>query len=180
MKTSIKIFALALAATLTSCSTTISTYTSRTNKVEERNIDVRNSTVDIKADFSKRITGECNFKALTSIDAKKAAEYDAIVRNNIDVLVDPIYQVSQYQGGFKAKVTGYAGTYVNQRSLIDEINQYKNVDIADIEKYAASQDPKVLVEIKKAQKNADNISVTNNFTPAKEAPAQTSSSKGKK
>lgn len=180
MKTSIKILALTAAVSFTSCSTTVSTYTSRTNNVANRNIDVRNSTVDIKADFNKRITGECNFKAITANEAKKAAEYDAIVRNNIDVVVDPIYQVSSYSGGFKAKVTGYAGTYVNQRSLIDEINQYKDVDIADIEKYAASQDPKLLIELKKAQKNADNISVTNNFAPAKEVPTPTTSSKGKK
>ncbi|MDY6373248.1 MAG: hypothetical protein SPK91_02385 [Bacteroidales bacterium] len=175
MKTSIKFLALAVATVLTSCSTTVSTYTSRTNTVTNRNIDVRNSTVDIKADFSKRITGECNFKAITALEAKKAAEYDAIVRNNIDVLVDPIYQVSSYSGGFKAKVTGYAGTYVNQRTLIDEINQFKDVDIADVEKYAASKNPELLIELKKAQKEADNISVTNNFAPAKEVPALTSS-----
>lgn len=161
MKYIIKFSALVLAILFTSCTSYI--YTSRQTGVSGRNIDVRNSTVDIKADFNKRVTGESGTYFATKSDAMKAAEYDAIIKNQIDVVVDPIFQITIKHKGFRAKVTGFAGMYTGQRTLIDEINQFKDVDMSEIEKYAVSKNPELLIELHKINNASENIQVTNNF-----------------
>jgi hypothetical protein len=72
----------------------------------ELNVDV-----EIIPDFTKRIKGQSNKTHKTAGDAKDEAYFNAIVDNQIDVLIAPIYSVEVSSAGCEAVVHGYAGTY---------------------------------------------------------------------
>ena len=74
--------------------------------------------VEISPDFTKRIKGQSNKRHKAVQLAKDEAYYNAIIDNEVDVLVAPIYSVTKtkrilfvFGGKAEATVYGYAGTY---------------------------------------------------------------------
>ena len=82
----IVIFFAALAC-ICSCSTY--QYSSRQVYVNNQNIVASPTVVDVKVDYTNRIT-ERSGRCKTLAEAMEQAKYNAITKNNIDILVDMI------------------------------------------------------------------------------------------
>lgn len=118
-------------------------YSSRQISVENHNITASPTVVDVEVDYSKRIV-ETSRNCLSQFEALQEAKYNAIVNNNIDILVDMIYKVEQNGTKYRVTVTGYAGYYKNSRSLYDDINLLGKISKDDIEKYIILHAPAVV------------------------------------
>jgi len=119
-----------------SCSTTnsVSRYTYRTGDIHKRNIISSTPVVDVKIDLDKKIT-QSSSEQSTEKNAKSEAYYKAIQNNNIDIIVDPIYEVTKTSDKYIATIIGFAGYYENPRSKVDVIRELRDVDTLDIKKY---------------------------------------------
>lgn len=139
-----KLFFLAVstAFVVTSCSTYKHSY--RLNAVPNSTIGVTPTVVDVEADFERQVSGKSDKKTNSVQDAKDNAYYNAIVDNKIDVLVDPIYRVQVKKSLFKttatAEVTGFAGEFVNPRTLSEDQTEAYNAKIAALEKLVAIEE----------------------------------------
>lgn len=159
------IFAVALI--LSSCSTY--QYTSRQTNVNRMNITMAPTIVDVRTDYAKRIEVNSNW-CKTEKEAMDECRYSAIINNQIDVVVDPIFKVERRKGHgpkkYKATLTGFAGYYTNSRTLFEDIERLKNFSREDIEKYLILQNPEVLKYMNK-QGDVVNIYHTENEVPEK-------------
>ena len=121
MKTSLNYFVvLGTIFFLASCSTF--KYTSRVAETQtNNNIFITPSVVDVKIDFSKKITAVSD-QQKTEDGARENAYYKAIKDNGIDILISPIYEMETQTSTnrSKATVTGYAGYFVNARTMAEE------------------------------------------------------------
>lgn len=84
--------------------------------------------------YKKKVTATSDFQKFPN-QAKQQAIYQCIMNNDIDVLVDPIFQVENRPiTGYRATVTGFAGYYKEGMNGLDEVidKKYKK---EDIEKY---------------------------------------------
>ena len=110
-----------LSVLLLSCSTYKSTY--RISQVQEKDVVIADKIgVELRIDENKIVQGSSTKRHSSPNDAKDEAYYNAIVNNNIHVIVDPIYKVRTtarilcFGGKSYASVTGFAGYYENPRS----------------------------------------------------------------
>jgi hypothetical protein len=99
--------------------------------------------VDLRVDYSKRVI-ETSGKCRTPEDALSEAKFNAVVHNNIDVLVDMVYKMEKRLFKYQATVFGYAGYFRNSRSLYEDIKLLERVDKEDVEKYIILNDPEAL------------------------------------
>ena len=78
---------------------------------------------DLDVDFTKVIKATSR-KHVTAGMAKEEAYYNAILQNNVHVIVDPIYSVRTVRTLFGAKstaeITGFSGMYKNARKKSDD------------------------------------------------------------
>jgi hypothetical protein len=93
--------------------------TARVGQVAETKVALINNVADVDVDFKTRIQAT-SAKTWDIWEAKNEAYYKAIVANNIDVLVDPIYEVKSNGKRSVATVTGYAGHYKDVRTQKQE------------------------------------------------------------
>ncbi len=107
---------------LTSCKTY--SHSSRIVDISNQDVVTDKFVVDVEPNFSKRIKGSSTKKHKVEKSAKEEAYFNAIIENNVDILVDPIYSVTTtkkillfFGGKSEATVHGYAGFYKNPRSL---------------------------------------------------------------
>ena len=132
-------FVVSTAFVVTSCSTYKHSY--RLNEVPNSTIGVTPTVVDVQADFERQVSGESDKKTSSVQDAKDNAYYNAIVDNKIDILVDPIYRVQVKKSLFKttatAEVTGFAGDFVNPRTLAESQVEAYNTKIEALKKFVA-------------------------------------------
>lgn len=142
----INIILVAVVALIATSCTTYS-YTTRSVKINKQNIDATSAFVDIAPDYSRRISAESG-KHKTASAAMDEARFNAIVENNIDVIVDPIYKVTKSGKKYSAQVVGFAGFYKNNRSFYEDLERLKKVDLEEIEKYLILKDPSLLPMIK--------------------------------
>src|SRR6187402_178582 len=123
---------------LTSCSTVSHTY--RSSDIVGSQIVANEVVVDTKIDLLKKIEAVSS-KRNSETEAMNEAYYEAITKNNIDVVVDPIFEVTStdkilfFGGKSTAKLTGFGAKYENSRSQIDAIKELKSVDASDIQKF---------------------------------------------
>ena len=115
----LSVFALGV---LASCKTY--SHSSREIDLENKNVESNTFVVDVEPNFSNRIKGSSTKKHKVEKLAKEEAYFNAVIDNNVDVLVDPIYSVTTtkkillfFGGKSEATVHGYAGFYKNPRSL---------------------------------------------------------------
>ena len=106
---------------LGSCSTYRNTY--RLQDVADSQMKITQNLVDVEADFSRRVSGT-SYTRMRSINAAKDnAYYNAIITNQIDVLVDPVYEIKTLRNRHTASVTGFPGTYKKNRTADAEDQQ---------------------------------------------------------
>jgi hypothetical protein len=113
----LSIFAL---GALASCKTY--SHSSRDVGLESKNVQSNTFVVDVEPNFSKRIKGSSNKKHKVEKSAKDEAYFNAILDNNVDIIVDPIYSITTtkkvffiFGGKSEATVYGYAGFYKNPK-----------------------------------------------------------------
>jgi hypothetical protein len=139
-------------------------YTARQTNVIRENITMSPTIVDVRPDYEKRIEVTSNW-CKTEKEAMDECRYSAIINNQIDVVVDPIFKVERRKGHgpkkYKATLTGFAGYYTNSRTLFEDIERLKNFSREDIEKYLILQNPEVLKYMNK-QGDVVNIYHTEN------------------
>lgn len=136
----------ALALFLTSCgSTKMFSYTSRSVSIAD-GVDIMptQTYVDVNPDFSRRIMAESSVCSSTQ-QAMDEAKYNAIVNNKVDIVVDPIYKIETSSNGVKAYLTGFAGYYVNPRTVLGDIKALEDVSKEAVEKYIMIHDAKQIV-----------------------------------
>ncbi len=180
----LKIFAALFVAAIAFSSCAHYSYTSRSTAINRKDMNATSMIVDVRPDFNKRIMAESSrCKSLT--EARDEARYRAISENKCDVIVDPVYKIEQRGFKFKAYLTGFAGYYENARTLLQDIQLYKDVKKEDIEKYLILKDPSILGLINKAG-NSEVINIYEGKPEPKEchknapAPAQEEASAKKK
>lgn len=123
---------------LSSCSST--NYTYRDNFIQDKPVITSEVVVDVKLDVNKKVESTSSKRKTVEL-AKNEAYYKAITENNIDVVVDPIFEVKTsdkilfFGGRSTAKLKGFAGYYVNPRTKVEAIKELKLVDTLDIHKY---------------------------------------------
>lgn len=132
-----KILSMAVCAFLfASC--TVYQYTGRDAAINRQKIQATPTIVDVRADFTKRVNATSNWQK-TLEQAKEECKYLAITTNNIDIVVDPIYQIQvrphKIRKRYKAVLTGFAGYYINSRTPMEDMNQIKNFTREEIENY---------------------------------------------
>lgn len=142
---------------LSSCSVT--NYTYRDIKVNKKEIISDDVIVDVKVDITKPIKS-ISSKRNTIDEAKNEAYFKALNENNIDIVVDPIFEVSTkgkflfFGGKTIVKLTGFAGYYSNPRNKIDVVKDLKALKLEDIECFEELYFPN-LVEIKNGKSTTE-------------------------
>lgn len=141
-----KIFVAALTAVLLASCTTYQ-YTARQTNVQRQDITTMPTVVDIRTDYTKRVNTVSNWHPKKE-DAINEARYIAVITNNIDVIVDPVFKI-QYRPykafrKYQVTLTGYAGYYTNPRTVYEDMTQLKNYSREDIENYLLFHNPTVL------------------------------------
>lgn len=139
-KIQIKIVALALIFIMASCSST--QYSYRKSNIPKKDLISGEVVVDTKLDLTKKV--EATSSNRNSVEeAKEEAYYKAITQNNIDVVIDPIFEIRTagsflgFGGKSTAKITGFGATYINPRTKVDAINELSKVDTTNIYKFNA-------------------------------------------
>ena len=132
-----------IATAIAFCSCSTYRYTSRETFIEHQNIKATPTVVDLRVDYSKHII-ESSGKCRTPEDALSEAKFNAVVNNNIDVLVDILYKIEQRFFKYQATVFGYAGYFRNSRSLFEDIRLLEKLNKEDVEKYIILHNPEVL------------------------------------
>ena len=130
---------LLLGIALSSCSTY--QYTARQTNVHRRAIDTHEQMAGIDVNYGKQVTATSDFQ-LTRQDAVQEAEYICIQQSKIDVIVDPIIKVEynpfRIKTRYRATITGYAGTYKEEPTVLEKSKEYT---LEEIEKYKLLTDP---------------------------------------
>ncbi len=114
---------------LVSCSVT--THTSRNTSISNKDLITNNVVVDIKVESGKIVSATSGVRESIEL-AKNEAYYKAITEKNIDIVVDPIFEISTIGTRYTAKVTGFAGYYTNPRSKTDAVKELKAVKAENI------------------------------------------------
>jgi len=95
-------------------------FNSKDTKISRSNFSVEQTYVaDLDIDLEKSIEGSSSMSHSAKEDAKNEAYYNAITRNNVHVLVDPIYSVTQNGDKWTAIVSGFGARYTNVRPSSD-------------------------------------------------------------
>ena len=121
-----------LALFMASCSTT--QYTYRETEINHRSIIANDVVVDVKVDLKKKIQATSSKRNSVEL-AKSESYYLAINQNDIDIVVDPIFEIISSGRNYTAKLSGFAGYYTNPRNKTDAIKELKSVDTLDIHKF---------------------------------------------
>ena len=151
-----------LGLVIASCSST--NYTYRTSNIANQSIIANQAVVDIKLDVKNKIE-TVSSKKNTANEAMDEAYYKAITTNNIDIVVDPIFEVTTtdkilFWGGKSiAKLTGFGAKFENSRSKIDAIKELKPIDTTDVKKFNAIYYNQTKVNKNNANSNSAKISI---------------------
>ena len=150
------LYILTLVFALYSCSVTKHTY--RDVQVNKKNIITDDVVVDVKVDITKPIKSSSS-KRNSEDDARNEAYFKAITENNIDLVIDPIFEVSTsgkflfFGGKSVAKLSGFAGYYSNPRNKRDVVKELQAIKIQDVESFEKLYFPN-LVGSKKVKSEA--------------------------
>jgi hypothetical protein len=115
-------------------------YSYRAVDVNKKNIITQEVVVDVKLDLKNKISSTSS-KRKSIDEAIDEAYYKAIVDNNIDVVVDPIFEVTTtdkilfFGGKTVAKLTGFGARYENPRNKLEAVKELKTIDTTDVEKF---------------------------------------------
>lgn len=122
---------------LVSCNTY--KYQSRVSNIRTDNTHMVPNVVDVEINFNKKISANSG-RHLSPTSAKEEAYFNAVTQNEIDVLVSPIYEIETtsrflfFGGRSTARVTGFAGKFVNSRTLYEEQDRMFDQKLAAIDR----------------------------------------------
>lgn len=141
-----KILFVALCAlAMTSC--TIYQYQGRDAAINRQDIKAAPTIVDVRADFTKHINTTSDWH-LTKEDAMAECRYLAIMNNNIDLVVDPVYKIAyrphKARKKYQAYMTGFAGYYANSRTVAGDIELLTKFTREQIENYLLMHNPEIM------------------------------------
>jgi hypothetical protein len=131
MKNNFFIFITFLILTLTLNSCSVTSHTNRNISIDKNDLITNNIVVDVKVEPTKTVTATSSVRESIEL-AKNEAYYKAITEKNIDIVVDPIFEISTIGTRYTAKVTGFAGYYTNPRSKTDAVKELKAVKAENI------------------------------------------------
>ncbi len=131
MKNKFFIFFTFLILTLTLFSCSVTSYTNRNISIDKNDLITNNIVVDVKVEPTKIVTATSGVRESIEL-AKNEAYYKAITEKNIDIVVDPIFEILTIGTKYTAKVTGFAGYYTNPRSKTDAVKELKVVKAENI------------------------------------------------
>ncbi|MBU3682143.1 MAG: hypothetical protein FGM16_09420 [Flavobacterium sp.] len=131
MKNNFFIFFTFLILTLTLFSCNVTSYTNRNISIDKNDLITNNVVVDVKVEHAKIVTATSGVRESIEL-AKNEAYYKVITEKNIDIVVDPIFEISTIGTKYTVKVTGFAGYYTNPRSKIDAVKEFKAVKAENI------------------------------------------------
>ena len=144
---------LLLIALVSSCKTY--NHSSRRIDISNKNLNTESVVVDIKPNFEKKVIGSSTKLHKTASKAMEEAYFNAIIENNIDVLVDPIYSISTtkaflfiFGGKSEATVNGYAGYYQNARPISVHERNKMDEKISKLEEFAKFEGTQEVTEEK--------------------------------
>ena len=144
---------LLLIALVSSCKTY--NHSSRRVDISNKNLNTESVVVDIKPNFEKKVIGSSTKLHKTASKAMEEAYFNAIIENNIDVLVDPIYSVSTtkaflfvFGGKSEATVNGFAGYYQNARPISVHERNKMDEKISKLEEFAKFEGTQEIIEEK--------------------------------
>lgn len=126
------------------CSST--SYTYRSVDISKDDVIAQQVVVDLKLDLKNKITTTSS-KRNSVNEAVEEAYYKAITENNIDVVVDPIFEVKStdkilfFGGKSTAKLTGFGAKYDNARNKLDAVKELKSIDTTDVKNFDALYGP---------------------------------------
>ena len=127
---------LLLALAMTSCSTY--QYTARQTNVNQRSIGATEQMAGLTVNYDREVTATSDYQ-LTKKDAVSEAEFRCIQESKIDVVVDPMFKIEyKLKKRFRATIIGFAGSYKEAPTRIEESKQYT---LEEIEKYKLLYDP---------------------------------------
>ncbi len=114
-------------------------HTSRMTNIQNQPIMTNQTRVDVRCDFTKRVVAESGWCGSREA-AMQEANYKAILNNNIDIVVSPIYSIQikpTKRLGYKAALTGLAGYYENPQTITlkQQVEELNSISREDIEKY---------------------------------------------
>ncbi len=148
MKKNVLILSFAAAIVLTSCSST--SYSYRLASIPNKNVISGEVVVDVKLTLAKKVEATSTYRN-TVEEAKEEAYYKAITQNNVDVIVDPIYEITTtdsflwFGGNSIAKISGFGAVYVNPRTKVEAINELTKTENSNLNKfnsiYTTEQEP---------------------------------------
>lgn len=143
-------------------------YTSRSTSINEFTVQSNSPAADVEIDYKHKVTASSDYQKFPA-QAKQNALYKCILENNIDVVVDPIFQMEQRgMSNYRATIHGFAGYYKEGKTGIDATVEKKYTK-EDIEKYLLLTDPSFYqYYYAKDKGNVYNIKTT--AAPAKLAP----------
>ncbi|MGM9831194.1 MAG: hypothetical protein ACI3Z5_04155 [Paludibacteraceae bacterium] len=166
---------LTVALGLASCSTV--QYTSRQTGIDRQNIVASPTVVDIRVDYTKRIK-VTSTRCKTQQEAMQQARYMAITKNDIDIVVDPIFQTECRGRRYQVTLTGFAGYYTNSRTFYEDVQRLHDIDKEDIEKYLILHNPEVLKYMNQ-QGEIVNVYNTHNISNPQPEPVVTEPARNK-
>ena len=139
MKQSHFLLLLLLGVMMSSCTTY--QYTSRHTDIHRRSIEPKEQRASIQVNYDKKVTATSGYQP-TLKGAIADAEFKCIEEQKIDVVVDPVYRVEfhpyRLTNKYRVTVIGFAGSYKDEPSLLEES---KNYTLEDIEKFKLLYDP---------------------------------------
>lgn len=161
---SIVVIAVFAVMAFSSCKTV--SYQARGINIDKQTVESTPTIVDVRVDMSKRVFyhdedfvkyPQSKGQSQTEELALNAAKYACITRNNIDILVDPVYKIT-FKGNKKAKIeiTGLAGYYENARTLFQDIKSLEKFSMDDVKKYIIFNNPNLI----KSDESSVNITVS--------------------
>ena len=136
MKNIFKILAVGLGLVTIGSTTSCSSYkhSYRLSEIPEKSVVIADKIcVELRVDENKVIQASSAKRHKSPTDAKNEAYYNAIVNNNIHVLVDPIYKTQTsariliFGGKSTSTVTGFAGYYENPRSFKEVKDELEDI-----------------------------------------------------
>lgn len=109
--------------------------------VDRAPIHSKHVSAEVVVDFNRKVIATSDY-CLTKNDAIREAEYLCIIKNGIDVIVDPIFKLeyapTELKRKHRATVIGFAGVYKKVPTGVDAVVGY---DMEDVEKYKMLTDP---------------------------------------
>ncbi len=99
--------------------------------VDRNQVITNDVVVDVKVDVDKVVSATSTERETIAL-AKNEAYFKAITENNIDIVIDPIFEIKTVGKKSIVKLTGYAGYYANPRTKTVAVKELQSINTEDL------------------------------------------------